>query len=61
MNNNLDFNMYPLWYPRYDNTNSMDFFQPFAGWNDVQIKQTGGDVAYCGLTQVDSDYMDLKF
>lgn len=34
---------YPLWYPRYDGTNSMDFFEPFAGWEKVYIKQTAGD------------------
>lgn len=50
--------VYPLWYPRYDGVNSMDFFEPFAGWESVQIKQTGGDVGYCGISQVDSNYME---
>lgn len=50
--------VYPLWYPRYDAVNSMDFFEPFGGWESVLIKQTGGDVGYCGVTQVDSDYME---
>ena len=49
---------YPLWYPRYDAVDSMDFFEAFGGWEDVLIKQTGGDVGYCGITQVDSDYME---
>ena len=49
---------YPLWYPRWDNTNSMEFFEPFAGWGDVLIKQTGGDVAMCGISQVDTDFME---
>jgi hypothetical protein len=50
--------VYPLWYPRYDGVNSMDFFAPFAGWESVMIKQTGGDVGYCSISQVDSDYME---
>eukprot|EP00602_Paraphysomonas_sp_CaronLab_P010234 CAMPEP_0185018932 /NCGR_PEP_ID=MMETSP1103-20130426/1595_1 /TAXON_ID=36769 /ORGANISM="Paraphysomonas bandaiensis, Strain Caron Lab Isolate" /LENGTH=248 /DNA_ID=CAMNT_0027548985 /DNA_START=70 /DNA_END=816 /DNA_ORIENTATION=+ len=52
------YSQYPLWYPRYDAEDSMDFFEPFAGWEDVLIKQTGGDVGFCGITQVDSDYME---
>ena len=43
-------------YPRYDGVDSMDFFEPFAGWANATIKQTGGDVGYCGISQVDSDY-----
>ncbi len=48
----------PLWYPRYDGIDSMDFFVPFAGWESVLIKQTGGDTYLCGISQVDSDYME---
>lgn len=48
---------YPLWYPRYDGVDSMDFFAAFGGWESVLIKQTGGDVGLCGLSQVDSNYM----
>jgi hypothetical protein len=51
-------NVYPLWYPRYDGVDSLDFFEPFAGWESVLIKQTGGDVGLCDLSQVDSDYME---
>jgi hypothetical protein len=51
------FSGFPLWYPRYDGEESMDFFQPFAGWTVCAIKQTGGDVGYCGVSQVDSDYL----
>jgi hypothetical protein len=50
--------VYPLWYPRYDGVNSMEFFVPFADFTEVEVKQTGGDVGYCGVTQVDSDYME---
>lgn len=57
MDNVLGYDEYPLWYPRYDGEDSMDFFSPFAGWEEALIKQTGGDVGYCGITQVDSDYM----
>lgn len=54
---NIDgYGQYPLWYPRYDGTDSMDFFEPFADFSECYIKQTGGDVGYCGITQVDSDY-----
>lgn len=56
LNNVEGYSSYPLWYPRYDATDSMDFFTPFAGWESCAIKQTGGDVGYCGITQVDSDY-----
>ena len=52
------YSQFPLWYPRYDADNSMDFFESFGGWTDVLIKQTGGDVGYCGISQVDSDYME---
>eukprot|EP01038_Epipyxis_sp_PR26KG_P004636 gene4636-6517_t len=56
MGGSIDYGKYPLWYPRYDATDSLNFFVPFSGWSTVAIKQTGGDVGYCGLTQVDSDY-----
>lgn len=52
------YSQYPLWYPRYDGVNSMDFFTPFAGWDTADIKQTNGDVSYCGVSQVDSNYME---
>lgn len=58
MGNIEGYAIYPLWYPRYDGVNSMDFFAPFADFTEVEIKQTGGDVGYCGVTQVDSDYME---
>lgn len=48
---------YPLWYPRYDGVDDMSFFEPFAGWESAYIKQTGGDVGYCDISQVDSDYL----
>lgn len=57
MNNVEGYSKYKLWYPRYDNVNSMDFFSSFGGWTSVYIKQTGGDSAYCDISQVDTDFM----
>lgn len=57
MDNIEGYSKYPLWYPRYDGVDSMDFFSPFAGWTAAQIKQTAGDSGYCNISQVDSDYM----
>lgn len=51
---------YPLWYPRYDAVDTLDFFTPFVDFTEVKIKQTGGDVGYCGLSQVDSDYREVE-
>lgn len=56
MGNVEGYSQYPLWYPRYDGINSMDFFAPFAGWTECTIKQTAGDSGLCKLSQVDSDY-----
>lgn len=56
MGNALGWGIYPLWYPRYDATNSMAFFEPFADFKGVFIKQTGGGTALCGIT-LDTDYM----
>lgn len=56
MGNVNGYGKYPLWYPRYDGINSFDFFSPFADFETVQIKQTGGDSGWCGVTQVDPDY-----
>jgi len=47
---------YPLWYPRYDGINSMDFFVPFADFKSVMIKQTSGDTPMCGIS-LDNDFM----
>ncbi len=48
----------PLWYPRYDNVDSLEFFAPFADFTKVDIKQTAGDSGRCGISQVDNDYME---
>lgn len=61
MANVEDYAQYPLWYPKYDGIDSMDFFVPFGGWTECQIKQTAGDSGLCKLSQVDSDYsLDAK-
>lgn len=57
MGNIEGYSKYPLWYPRYDGVNTMDFFSPFAGWTEALIKQTGGDSGWCSISQVDPDYM----
>lgn len=59
MGNVEGYGKYPLWYPRYDAVDSLDFFAPFADFMTVEIKQTGGDVGYCGISQVDSDYSEV--
>ena len=59
MGNVEGYGKHSLWYPRYDDINSMDFFEPFADFDNVQIKQTQGNVALCGLTQVDSNYESM--
>lgn len=58
MGNILGYSKYPLWYPRYDGVNSLDFFSPFCGWESVMIKQTAGDAYLCSISQVDTDYME---
>ena len=58
MGNTESFSAYPLWYPRWDGENSMDFFEPFAGWEKVTVKQTAGDAPLCGVSQVDLDYRE---
>ena len=61
MNNVHGYGQYKLWYPRYDAINSMDFassVMPFADFTEVYIKQTNGDVGACGISQVDSNYME---
>ncbi len=61
MNNVIGYGNCKLWYPRYDGVANMDFaatYLPFADFTQVYIKQTGGDVELCGLSQVDSDYME---
>lgn len=56
MNNTEGYGQYPLWYPRYDDINDMSFFEPFADFEKVDIKQTAGDAPFCEISQVDSDY-----
>mgnify|MGYP003385538299 CR=1 FL=1 len=56
MNNTIGYGMYPLWYPRYDDMNNMSFFETFVDFDEVTIKQTGGNVGYCNSSQIDSDY-----
>jgi len=60
MNNEKGYGYLKLWYPHYDGINNMDFAAdvlPFADFTSVYIKQTGGDVGLCNLSQVDSNFM----
>ena len=52
-----------LWYPRYDNIDSFDFFEPFADWtvSSLKVKQIAGDVGLCGLSQIDLNYAEASF
>lgn len=50
------YSIYPLWYPRYDGVETMEFFAEFGGWKECFIKQTAGDANACNITQVDLDY-----
>jgi hypothetical protein len=50
------YGQYDLWYPRYDSTNDFTFFQEFADFESVTIKQTMGNVKVCDIPQVDSDW-----
>ncbi len=60
MGNVKGYGSHALWYPRYDGENTYDFFEPFADFTitSLMIKQTGGNVEICGLSQVDSDFSE---
>lgn len=58
MDNVKGYSEYPLWYPRYDGDFSMDFYEPFGGWNEVNIKQLAGNSGFCSISQVDTDYRE---
>jgi len=58
MGNVNGYGQYPLWYPRYDNVESLDFFSPFADFTKVDIKQTAGNSGRCLISQVDNDYRE---
>jgi GH25 family lysozyme M1 (1,4-beta-N-acetylmuramidase) len=60
MGNIEGYGKYPLWYPRYDNDPSLDFFVPFADFTEVKIKQTAGNSKWCSLSQVDTDYREVE-
>ena len=56
MDDIVGYGQYDLWYPRYDSTNDFTFFESFADFDSVTIKQTMGNVGVCGISQVDSDW-----
>ena len=51
-----------LWYPRYDNTSSFEFFEPFADWelSSLKVKQIAPDVGLCGVSQIDQNYAETS-
>lgn len=46
---------YPLWYPHYDNNQTFDDFEPFAGWTKPVLKQYAPTLDMCGAS-VDLDW-----
>ena len=60
MGNIEGYGKYPLWYPRYDDVASLEFFVPFADFMEVKIKQTAGDSGFCSISQVDTDYREVE-
>jgi hypothetical protein len=57
------FSALPLWLPRYDARASMAFFEPFADWTEVFMKQTSGGAASLrrvGTSRVCTDFKELS-
>jgi hypothetical protein len=55
------FGIHKLWTPRFDRTNNMNFFVPFANWTSVYIKQINGDSVSqrrVGSSRICADYME---
>lgn len=55
------FTALPLWLPRYDSVNSLDFFSPFAGWDRALMKQTSGGTTALrriGSSRIGTNYLD---
>jgi len=40
---------FPLWWPRWDNKDTLDNFVPFAGWNSCMMKQYFANTNVCGI------------
>lgn len=55
------FSALPLWMPRYDSRASMAFFEPFADWAELFMKQTSGGAASLrrvGSSRICTDYKE---
>ena len=55
------FRRLPLWLPRYDSINNMEFFGRFADWNRVFMKQTSGGSSSqrrIGSDRIGTDFID---
>jgi hypothetical protein len=49
----------PLWTPRFDSRNSMDFYAPFGDWEAPLLKQVTG--ATTALHRIGSDRVELNY
>jgi len=49
----------PLWTPRFDSTNSMDFYAPFGNWTWVYMKEISGSTT--ALHRIGSDRVGMTF
>lgn len=49
----------PLWTPRFDSVNNMDFYAPFADWERVLIKQVSGSTS--ALHRLGSDRLAMNY
>jgi hypothetical protein len=53
------FSHLPLWTPRFDSRNSMDFYAPFGDWPRVLVKQVSGSTT--ALHRIGSDRVGMNF
>ena len=53
------FNHLPLWVPRFDSINSMDFYAPFGDWSRVFMKQISGSTT--ALHRIGSDRVGMNY
>lgn len=53
------FNDLPLWTPRFDSVNSMDFYAPFGDWARVFMKEVSGSTT--ALHRIGSDRVGMTF
>jgi hypothetical protein len=44
---------YPLWVPRFDQSDNMNFFVPFGGWTSIGMKQVYQTIYYSDFIFID--------